>query len=96
MKTFVSNIQSVWGTDKVSDDTAGIVDELIMFAGLAIVAIVLVGWLGKALLNRGADVAQCVEGSNTYAGNEAQKACKDANHAKKNSFKKDSSYKSRY
>lgn len=78
-------------------DAGDVVQTVILIAGFVIVAILVVVWLGTAVLNKGADAGKCIEGSNVYNGNAAssEDAC-DENHSEKNSFSSQSSYASRY
>lgn len=80
-------------------DSGDVVQTVILIAGFVIVAILVVVWLGAAVLNKGVDAGKCIEGSNTYGGNAAanQSACAGG-HASSgnNSFTKDSGYNSRY
>jgi hypothetical protein len=78
-------------------DRADLVQTILLVAGFAIIAILVVTWLGTAILNKGADAATCIEGSNTYGGslNESQEAC-DTKHSDDNSFKQGEGYSSRY
>lgn len=80
-------------------DAGDVVQTVILIAGFVIVAILVVVWLGTAVLNKGADAGKCIEQSNTYAGNSASNAAAcaggTANQAN-NSFSKDSGYSSRY
>lgn len=78
-------------------DSGDVVQTVILIAGFVIIAIVLIVWLGTAVLNKGVDAGNCIEGANTFAGNNSsnQAACAGG-HASNNSFKKDSSYTNRY
>ena len=80
-------------------DSGDVVQTVILIAGFVIVAILVVVWLGTAVLNKGADAGKCIEGSNAYAGNNSTnaEACKGgtANEGD-NSFQKDSGYTQRY
>lgn len=94
--SFIHNLKSVYEADAEMTDRGDIVQTILLIAGFAIVTILAVNWIGTAILNKGADVAECIEGSNTYNSQSSSDTCKKTNHAKKNSFKKDSGYKGRY
>lgn len=99
--TFVNNIKTSFASTAVADaknDRADLVQTVLLIAGFAIAALVLVNWLSTAILNKAADAATCIEGSNTYGGSSTESAakCKAASHSTKNSFTKDSSYAGRY
>lgn len=77
-------------------DRGDLVSTIIMIAGFAIVALLLVNWLGTAILNKGADAAGCIEGANSYNSQQAAQNCQNQNHAENNSFQKDDGYKGRF
>lgn len=79
-------------------DRADIVQTVLLIAGFAVVAILVVGWVGTAILGKGADAANCIEGSSSYSGSsDAEAACeKGAGMDNEKSFKDDSGYQSRF
>lgn len=94
---FMHNIKAAYAADTRDElDRGDIVQTILLIAGFAIVTILAVNWISTAVLNKGADISQCIEGANTYNAGGAGKNCQDANHAKDNSFKKDEGYKGRY
>lgn len=96
MQKYFKNISDAFDTNFVSEDHGGLVDELILASGFALVAIAVVTWIGGAIMNRGADVAQCIEGANVYASNSASENCSKANHNAKKDWKDDQAYKKRF
>jgi hypothetical protein len=94
--TFIQNIKATYADERSDTDRGDIVQTILLIAGFAIVAILVVTWIGTAVLNKGADVAECIEGANTYNVDGSNTACQDANHAADNSFKNDSGYQGRY
>lgn len=96
MTPFITNIRSAFGADAASDkrDSGEFVSQIVMIAGFTMITMLLVNWLGTSVLNKAADVATCVETSNSYGKGDA-KACNDTSHAKANSFKKDAGYTGR-
>lgn len=98
MNKFLTNIKEGFGADE-DLDRGDIVQTVLLIAGFAIVVIVVVSWIGTAIMNKGADVAVCIEGANTFKpGDEAYESCLKANHANKNgaSVKEDTTYKNRF
>lgn len=94
---FMQNIKAAYAADAREEmDRGDIVQTILLIAGFAIVTILAVNWIGTAILNKGADVAQCVEGANSYNAQASGTNCETANHAANNSFKNDSGYKGRY
>lgn len=79
-------------------DRADIVQTVLLIAGFAVVAILVVGWLGTAILNKGADAANCIEGSSSYSSSsaEAGAACTKGAGSNNSTFKSDGGYTSRY
>ena len=81
-------------------DSADVVQTVILIAGFVIVAILLVTWLGTAILNKSADAGACVQDSNTYAGGSSNNSdsCAPDKAVKggTSDFRNDGGYKSRY
>lgn len=80
-------------------DSGDVVQTVILIAGFVIVAILVVVWLGTAVLNKGADAGKCIEGSNSYSNSNADNADACAGgtaNQGNNSFTKDGGYTSRY
>ena len=78
-------------------DRGDLVQTVLLIAGFAIAAILVVTWVSTAILNKGADAANCIEASNTYSGSssESQAEC-DKKTSDTDSFKNDEGYESRY
>ena len=97
--TFTQRIKAAYGEDAVRSDSGDLVQTVLIIAGFAIVAILVVGWIGTAIMNKGVDTAKCIEGSSSYTADksQAEEACKGET-AKEgdNSFEKDKGYASRY
>lgn len=98
MTKFISNIKNAFVAEADENKDRGtLVETVIIVAGFALVALLLVQWIGTAILNKGADIAQCIEGVNLYEGsNDSAENCADANHGATNSFKDDDGYTNRY
>lgn len=97
MNKFLTNIKKGYSSETEELDSADIVQTVLLIAGFAIVVILVVGWIGTAIINKGADVAECIEGSSTFKkGDKGYENCVKVDHAKKNSFKKDNTYKGRF
>ena len=80
-------------------DAGDVVQTVILIAGFVVVAILVVVWLGTAVLNSGVDAGKCIEGSNSYSGNSSSTgtACSGGTASSgNNSFAKDSGYLSKY
>lgn len=96
MSNFFNNIASAYNADSENKDAGNLVEYVLIVAGVAIVAAVVITFISRAITNKAADTAECIEGSNSYNAEGTAENCKNANHAKDNSFKNDDTYKSRY
>lgn len=98
--TFLNNIKTAFNSDVESteSDRGDIVQTILIIAGFAVVVILVVNWIGSAITNKGADIAACIEGANTYNSASSAENCAEQNHASigDNSFTKDSGYTGRY
>lgn len=92
----IKNIKAVYAGELDGADRGEMVSTLIITAGFAIAAILFVNWVSTAMTNKSADVAQCIEGSSTYASTTTANSCENADHSKNNSFKNDKGYQGRY
>lgn len=96
---FFSNIKEAFATDAVVDterDRGSLVETLLLIAGFAIATILAVNWLSTALLNKAADISECIEGANTFNSADSTATCEGADHAGQDSFKDDEGYKGRF
>jgi hypothetical protein len=101
MTSFASNIKSAFerNADENELDRGNLVETILIIAGLAVVAILVINWIGTAIINKGADIAACIEGSNTFEkAGASEKNCSDQNHAGEgdNSFTKSDGYTGRF
>lgn len=99
MTPFISNIRSAFEADGATEkrDSGEIVSQIVWIAGMVIAGLLVVNWIGAAAMNKAADIATCIEGSNTMAntGN-ATATCNNSHSTGAKSFKKDTGYTSRY
>lgn len=96
--TFLNNIKTAFNSDVESteSDRGDIVQTILIIAGFAVVVILVVNWIGTAITNKGADIAACIEGSNSYNAADSAENCSKQNHARDNSFTEDGGYSGRY
>lgn len=97
--SFIDNIKSAFATSATVEserDRADLVQTVLLVAGFAIATLLAVNWLGTAILNKTADAAQCIEGSNSYNTSNSATNCASVDHSKDNSFKNDGGYKGRF
>lgn len=94
---FVNNLKNVFAGSAMDElDRADLVQTIIITAGFAVAGFLIVNWISTAIINKGADVAQCIEGANTYQTTNSTNNCQTADHAKTNSFQNDTGFKSRF
>lgn len=80
-----------------ASDRAGVfIQAVTLTAGLAFVGFLVVFWMTTSVQNKGVDAAECIEGAkSTYTAKANTSQCND-DVTQNRSFKKDSSYSSRY
>ncbi|MDP9821060.1 hypothetical protein [Nocardioides massiliensis] len=77
-------------------DSGDVVQTVILIAGFVIVAILVVVWLGTAIMNKGVDAGKCIESSNTYTNTVGSCDGSQGSASDDNSFTKDGGYQERY
>lgn len=95
MNLLLENIKTAYGADAETSDRGDIVQTILIVAGFALVTILAINWIGTTILNKGADVAECIEGSNTY-NNDSGEACTSNKNSKDKSVTKEKTFKDRY
>lgn len=96
---FISNVKGLYDVEGQELDRGDLVQTILIVAGFAVATILVVGWISTSLINKGADIADCIEGASTFeAAGAAEQNCKKKNHAanKGKSFKDTGGYKDRY
>lgn len=93
---FINNVKSTFASTEVSNDRADLVQTVLLIAGFAVAALILVNWLSSAILNKAADAASCIEGSNSYNNEASAKNCEETSHSDEKSFKDDKAYTDRF
>lgn len=68
--TFITNIKTAFNAEHEFDNSAGFVDDLLMMAGLALAALAVVNWIGGAAMDKGDEIANCIEGTEFNSDNE--------------------------
>lgn len=65
--------------NRSEDDKGDLVQTIIIIAGFAVAAVVIIGALSSTLLNKGQAAAECISGGTTFtSGTEARTNCKNA------------------
>lgn len=77
---FMAGIAKIKG--RSGEDDGDLVQNIIIIAGFAVAAIVIVGAITSTLLNKGEAVADCIAGANSFqSGSIARDECKSADDA---------------
>lgn len=97
---FINNMRSAFAAevDTTNKDRGDLVQTVIIVAGFALAGFLLVNFLSTAILNKGVDIARCIENSNGTQTDAANlDACKGG-HAQDgdNSFEKSDGFKNRF
>lgn len=80
--TFTNNIKDAFGASSDEQDRGSLVETVLLIAGFAVVAILVVTWIGNAIAGQAADVSECITGANSYSGaDSAQNACEGSEHS---------------
>ena len=73
---FIKNIKDAFSASSDEQDRGTLVETVLLIAGFAVVAILVVTWIGNAIAGQAADVANCISSANSYtSGSAAQTAC---------------------
>ena len=60
---FINNIKGAFASDEAAD-RGSLVETVLIIAGFAVVAILVVMWIGNAIAGSAANVAHCIAGAN--------------------------------
>jgi hypothetical protein len=80
MANFIRNIRSSFADTEVREaDRGDLVQTIVITALLAVAAILVIGWISTTVINKGADVVECIEGTSTYTQSKTTNAsvCND-------------------
>lgn len=80
--TFIKNIKAAFDAPVDEKDRA-LVEWILITAGMALVAIAAVAWIGNAAAGKAADTSNCIAGSSTYSQSDSSDACKSTVNADK-------------
>ena len=93
MKQFSIKVKEVLLSDEAASE---LVVTILMIVFFAIAAILTANFITTAAVNKAADVAACIEGSNSLSTKGSTDNCRNQDHSKTNSFKNDEEYKKRF
>lgn len=74
--TFLENIKGAFASSETAD-RGSLVETVLLIAGFAVVAILVVTWIGNAIAGQAANVAGCIAGANTQDSNTVNSTCTD-------------------
>lgn len=81
---FINNIKGAFASDE-NTDRGTLVETVLLIAGFAVVAILVVTWIGGAIAGQAANVAGCIASANQSNTADANTACSTDTHGVKNS-----------
>lgn len=80
--SFINNIKGAFASDE-SADRGSLVETVLIIAGFAVVAILVVTWIGNAIAGQAANVSGCIASANSSNTNNLNTACTtDVNNVK--------------
>ncbi len=74
--TFISNIRGAFGSVDAAD-RGSLVETVLLIAGFAVVAILVVTWIGNAIAGQAANVSNCIASANSSNGSSLNSTCTD-------------------
>lgn len=81
--SFINNIKGAFASDEAAD-RGSLVETVLLIAGFAVVAILVVTWIGNAIAGQAANVATCIAGSNSGTVNATASTCSSDTQGVKN------------
>lgn len=74
---FLNNITAMYKDNSGAElDKGDLVQTIIIVAVFAVIAITVVGLIGSAIMKKGTDLSECIEGSTYTAGGAVPEECK--------------------
>lgn len=83
--SFIENIKGAFGAN-ADADRGSLVETVLIIAGMAVVAILVVTWIGGAIAGQAANVSGCIAGANGNDAAELQSNCTNDTHGVANSI----------
>ena len=96
MNKLMNNINAAFTSEAVASDDAGFIDDLLFIVGIALAAVAVGGWVSGAAMNKGADIAACIEGTSITTGAATSSTCANTHSTGTKKLSTDANYKSRY
>jgi len=81
--SFINNIKGAFSSDKAAD-SGSLVETVLIIAGFAVVAILVVTWIGNAIAGQAANVSSCIANANSSTSSSLNSTCTKDTHNVKN------------
>jgi hypothetical protein len=81
--TFIKNIKDAFSASSDEQDRGTLVETVLLTAGMAVVAILAITWIGNAISGAAADTANCISNSNSFAAGSAEDKCRETTNSDK-------------
>lgn len=76
--SFINNIRGAFASDEAADQ-GSLVETVLLIAGFAVVAILVVTWIGNAIAGQAANVSACIAAGNSSNAADLNDTCTDNN-----------------
>lgn len=96
MDKIFGNITAAFRSEQDMGDGAGFIDEILFIVGIALAAVAISSWIGGAAMNKGADIASCIQGQNVSATTQDGYCTGDKSYSKTKSFTNDKNFTNRF
>jgi len=81
--SFLNNIRAAFASDALADQ-GSLVETVLLIAGFAVVAILVVSWIGSAISGQAANVSACIANANASTVSTTNSTCTADTHGVKN------------
>ena len=81
--TFINNIKGAFASNE-SAESGSLVETVLIIAGFAVVAILVVTWIGNAIAGQAANVSSCIANANSTTASSLNSTCTKDTHNVKN------------
>jgi hypothetical protein len=81
---FINNVRGAFASNEAADQ-GSLVETVLIIAGFAVVAILVVTWIGNAIAGQAANVSACIAGANASEASELEETCTEDTYDVKNS-----------
>lgn len=84
--SFINNIKGAFASDEAAD-RGSLVETVLLIAGFAVVAILVVTWIGNAIAGQAANVSSCIANANASTVSTTNATCTSDTYKVGNSVK---------